>query len=99
MSWSFNRLRQLERQSHYRAPARSPLLVREKQGQNFAIHYRDPRASFHELTASTALGGRIGCPTAFRILRPSLPPAANHLWRKAFPEGMKSKPGEISSVV
>jgi transposase len=83
-----NRLLQLERQSRHWAPAKSRVLVRENEAGEVAIHYRDQRVGFRELKASTALGeGRGAAPSPAPpspILRRSLPPAANHPWRKGF---------------
>jgi hypothetical protein len=83
-----NRLLQLERQSRHWAPARSRVLVRENEVGEVAIHYRDQRMGFRELKASTALGERRGAAPSpappSPILRRSLPPAANHPWRKGF---------------
>ncbi len=83
-----NRLLQLERQSRHWAPAKSRVLVRENEAGEVAIHYRDRRVGFRELKASIALGeGRGAAPSPAPpspILRRSLPPAANHPWRKGF---------------
>src|ERR1700687_875125 len=84
-----NRLLQLERQSQHWAPAKSRVLVRENEAGAVAIHYRNQRLGFRELTAaSKALSeGRGAAPSPAPPspkLRRSLPPASNHPWRKGF---------------
>ncbi len=83
-----NRLLQLERQSRHWAPAKSRVWVRENEAGEVAIHYREQRVGFRELSASPALGERRGAAPSpappSPILRRSPPPAANHPWRKGF---------------
>src|SRR6202158_4466492 len=84
-----NRLLQLQRQSQHWAPAKSRVLVRENEAGEVAIHYRNQRLGFRELTAaSKALSeGRGAAPSPAPPspkLRRSLPPASNHPWRKGF---------------
>jgi transposase len=83
-----NRLLQLQRPSRPRVPSKSRVLVRENEAGEVAIHYREHRLAFRELTASTELSeGRGPAPSPAPPsprLRRSLPPAANHPWRLGF---------------
>jgi transposase len=84
-----NRLLQLQRQSQHWAPAKSRVLVRENEAGEVAIHYRDQRLRFRELTAaSTSLGeGRDTAPSPAPPSpnpRRHVPPPPNHPWRQGF---------------
>ena len=80
-----NRVLQLQRQRKHWAPAKSPVLARENEAGEIAIHYRGQRLGFHELApASTTLSEARGAlplpprpptpsptPTRWRVLHPT----------------------------
>ena len=89
-----SRLLQLERPSRPRVPTKSPVLVRENQTGELAIHYRDHRLVFRELkAASTKLSERRGpapSPAPPSPKPKSCIPAPDHPWRRNRYQQMKT---------
>lgn len=91
-----NRVLQLERQTQHWAPAKSRVVVREKESGEIAIYYRQQRIPFRELpwASKSMSAGRGAAPSpAPPSPKPSrhLPVPTTHPWRQGWQQ-MKTPP-------